>query len=150
RGLKFYLVDFSEEMIKLAKKKARKLGVEAEFFVAESTKLPFEDNYFDSGLCDSVLHCIEKSKDRRDTLKELYRVLKPGARAKISVWNKDSKRFKNSPKEKYVGWRDKGKRFYYLYEPEEFYKEVEKAGFKIIKKAESRSAIPIIVEKPDY
>ena len=38
---KMYLVDFSDKMIELAKKKAKKLKVQAEFNVANLTKLPF-------------------------------------------------------------------------------------------------------------
>ena len=148
KGLKFYLADFSEEMIKFAKKKAKKLTIDAEFNITELTKLPYEDNFFDAGICSDVLHCIKGKIKRKKILKEFFRVLKLGAKAKLSVWNKDSKRFKNSPKEKYVGWRDKGKRYYYLYYPEEFYKEVEDAGFKIISKIEPIIEIPIIVKKP--
>src|SRR3989344_3531213 len=52
---KMYLVDFSEEMIKLAKKKAKQKNIQAEFTVADLTKLPFEDNYFDYAISMSAL-----------------------------------------------------------------------------------------------
>lgn len=147
QGLKIYLVDFSEEMIKLAKNKAKKFGINAEFFVSEMDKLPFKDDFFDAGLCDSALHCVKGKSKRKKILREFYRVLKPKAKAKLTVWNKNSKRFKNSPKERFVNWRDKGKRYYYLYEPEEFYKEIKDAGFKILKKGEAIASIPVIISK---
>jgi len=147
-GLKFYLVDFSKEMIKLAKTKAKKLGIQAEFHIKELHKLPFKDNFFDSAICTDALHCIETESKRKKTLKELFRVLKNGAIAKISVWNKDSKRFKNSPKERTVGWREKGKRYYYLYNPQELYGLVKKTGFTIIEKPEPSLELPIIIQKP--
>jgi len=50
---KLYLVDFSEEMIKFAKKKAKKEKINAEFFVADATKLPFKDNYFEKNYLES-------------------------------------------------------------------------------------------------
>jgi tRNA (uracil-5-)-methyltransferase TRM9 len=149
KDTKLYLVDFSKEMLKFAKEKAEKINADAEFFLSESHKLPFDDNFFDSAICVAALHCIKEKTKRKKTIKELYRVLKPGSLAKISVWNKNSKRFRNSPKEIYVNWRDKGARYYYLYDPEELYKEVEEAGFKIIKKEEPLREIPIIIEKPD-
>lgn len=146
---KMYLVDFSEEMLKLAEKKAKKENIESEFFVSDLSNLPFEDNLFDGAICISSLHCIRGKSKRKKILKELFRVLKPKAQAEIGVWNKDSKRFKNARKEKLVAWRDKGKRYYYLYEKEEIYKESEEAGFKIIwKENPSFSMVNFIVEKP--
>ncbi len=148
KNLKFYLVDFSKEMIKLAKQKAKKLNINAEFFISELHKLPFQNNFFDSGLYVATLHCLTTKAKRHKSLQELFRVLKPEARAKISVWSKLSKRFKNSQKERTVGWRTKGQRYYYLYEPEELIKEVESIGFKVIKKGLLTKEIPIIVQKP--
>jgi len=145
---KMYLVDFSEEMIKLAKENAKKEKIEAEFFVSDISKLPFEDNFFDGAICIASLHCIKGKPKRKKILKELFRVLKPKAQAEIGVWNKASPRFKNAGKEKLVAWRDKGKRYYYLYEKKEIYKEVKETGFKIIWKEEpSFSMVNFIVEK---
>ena len=143
-----YLLDFSKEMIELAKKRAKKEKIKAKFFVADATKLPFEDNFFNCSICISLLHCIPTETKRKKVVKELYRVLKPGSETEISVWNKASKRFKNAPREKFISWRDKGKRYYYLYEPEEIYKLFESAGFKIIKKQAPDRNIIFVVEKP--
>lgn len=144
---KFYLVDFSEEMIKLAKKKAKKENIDAEFAVADATKLPFEDNFFDYAICIALLHCLETPKEREQAVKELYRVLKPKAQAKIAVWNINSKRFKNSPKEKYIAWTDKGKRFYYLFEEKEIHDLFKKVGFKIKEKFQSDVNVVFTAEK---
>ena len=111
-----YLVDFSKEMLKLAKKRAKEKGIEIKTIVSKLEKTSLKDNFFDAAICVAVLHCIETKQKRTNALKELLRVLKPGAKAEIEVWNKKSKRFEKSPKEKFVRWRDKGKRFYYLYE----------------------------------
>lgn len=142
-----YLVDFSDKMIKLAKKRARQRKIKAEFFVADiSKKLPFEDNYFDSAIAIAILHCIPR-KAHKKTIKELYRILKPGAEAEIAVWNKDSKRFKNASKEKLVDWKEKGKRYYYLFEEKEISDLFKKTGFKIVKKMNSRVNIIFFVKK---
>ena len=145
---KIYLIDFSKEMLKLAKKRAKKEKVDAEFIISEIDKIPFQDNFFDSAICISALHCIETSAKRRKTIKELFRVLKPKAQAQIAVWNKNSERFKKSKKEKFINWRDKGKRFYYLYTEDELKKDLEKIGFKVIKQLPHRANIVFIIEKP--
>jgi len=144
---KMYLVDFSPEMIKLAKKKAKQQNIDAEFKVSEISKIPYEDNFFAGAICVSTLHCIETEKQREQTVKELFRILKPKAQALISVWNKDSKRFKNSPKEKFIRWRDKGKRYYYFYDEKEIHDLFERIGFKIKKKISHNVNIEFVVEK---
>jgi len=145
---RMYLVDFSKQMIKFAKKRATQKNIDAEFYIAPLTKLPFQDNFFDSAIVISSLHCIKGKTNRKKTIKELFRVLKPGAEAEITVWNKNSKRFKNSPKERYVKWRDKGARYYYLFDEKEVHELFKQAGFKIKKRFEPRRSIIFIVKKP--
>jgi ubiquinone/menaquinone biosynthesis C-methylase UbiE len=145
---KMYLVDFSEKMLKLAEKKAKKLKIKAEFIQADLIKLPFEDNFFDYAISVSAIHCIEGKANRKKAIKELYRVLKKGGKAKVGVWNVDSKRFnKKRGQEKWVGWRDKGKRHYYLHEEKEIHNLFKKAGFKLLGSKNSEMMINFIVEK---
>jgi ubiquinone/menaquinone biosynthesis C-methylase UbiE len=144
---KMYLVDFSEKMIKLAKQRAKKMKIDAEFYVCDLTNLPFKDDFFDSAIMISSLHCIKGEKKREEAVKELFRVLKPKAKAEIGVWDKNSTRFKKSPKEKYVKWRDKGERYYYLFDEDEVHKLFEKNGFKIISTHNSGLMINFAVEK---
>lgn len=145
---KMYLLDFSEEMLKIAKNKSEKLKIPAEFVLTNSSKLPFKDNLFNAAICIAVLHCVEGDQNRKESIKELYRVLKPGAKTRISVWNKNTKRFKNSSKERFVKWREKGKRYYYLYEPKEIYKNFKEVGFQIIQKHNPGRNIVFIAQKP--
>jgi ubiquinone/menaquinone biosynthesis C-methylase UbiE len=145
---KMYLVDFSKKMIDLAKSKAGEKNIDAEFKVAPLTKLPFEKNFFDYAIAISVFHCIKGEKNREKAAKELFRVLKKGGEAEIAVWNKNTKWFKNSPKERLVKWRDKGARYYYLFEPKEAYEFFKKVGFKIIYKEEPQRSINFVVKKP--
>jgi len=144
---KMYLVDFSEEMIKLAKEKSKKLKIPAEFFVAELTKLPFEDNFFDFAICISALHCLQP-KEHKKAIQELYRVLKKGGKAEIGVWNFKSKRFNQKQgKEKMIGWTDKGNRYYYLFDEDEVHNLFKKVGFKILSSNNSEMMINFVVEK---
>ena len=142
-----YLVDFSEEMIKFAKQNAKKGKVNAEFIVSKAEKLPFSNNFFDAGICVALLQCIPGEKKREKVAKELFRVLKPGAKAQILVWNKNSKRFRNSPRERSVKWRDKGERYYFLYNEKEISNLFKRIGFLILSSKADKN-ITLVVEKP--
>jgi len=145
-----YAVDFSREMLKFAKQKADKLKINAKLVHAKSTKLPFKDNFFDSAIAVAVFHCIRWKYMRKKAIREFYRVLKPQGQALVTVWDKNAKRFRNKPKNFKVPWTINGKkiyRYYYLYDKDEFKKELENVGFKIVKKIETSSNIILIVEK---
>jgi len=145
-NLKFYGVDFSEEMLKYAREK----NVAIELKKSNSFKIPYENDFFDAVLCYSVLHCIKEKSERQKTIEEIYRTLKPKSRAFISVWGRKSARLKNKPKECFVPWSSglegQEKRFVYIYDKEELKKELENAGFKILNFWEERN-INAIVEK---
>jgi len=144
---KMFLLDFSSKMIEFAKQRAKQKKIPAEFFISNMKKLSFEDNFFDAAICLASLHCIKGKKNREQIIKELFRVLKKNAKAEIEVWNKNSKRFKNSPKERIVNWKDKGKRYYYLYDEKEIHDLFKKIGFKIISTHNSEMMINFIVQK---
>ena len=145
---KMYLVDFSKEMLKLAEAKSKEEKINAEFKQANIWEIPYENEFFDFAICISALHCVEGKENREKAIKELYRVLKPKAKAEIGVWNIKSKRFKNiKGKEKYVRWTDKGERYYYLYDEKEIYDLFKKIGFKIISTHNSEMMINFVAEK---
>jgi tRNA (uracil-5-)-methyltransferase TRM9 len=147
KNRELYLVDFSQEMLNLAEQRAKELNLKINTKKSSLEKTDFPENYFDAAICTAAIHCIETPAKRSKSVKELYRILKPGAKANIEVWNKDSERFKKNPKEKFISWRDKGKRYYYLFEEKEFKNLLEKTGFKIIKKIPHKANIIFIVEK---
>ena len=72
-------IDFSDNMIKLARK--RKAETDASFtekmafFVADAQDLPFMDNAFDFIYSECVLNLVP---DRNKVLQEIHRVLSPG------------------------------------------------------------------------
>jgi len=64
---------------------------EAKLILADlAQKLPFSDNYFDKIASNNTLYAIPKEK-QLDTLKELYRILKPGGRIVVSNPKKEGK-----------------------------------------------------------
>ncbi len=145
---KMWLVDFSEEMLRLAKKKADELGIKAEFVKADLTELPLEDNFFDFAICISALHCVKGEDNRLKSVKELYRVIKKGGIARIGVWNFQSKRFNQKQgKEKLIKWTNKGERYYYLFDEQEVHDLFKKAGFKLIESDNSEMMINFVVKK---
>ncbi|RMD45769.1 hypothetical protein D6829_01425 [Candidatus Pacearchaeota archaeon] len=80
---------------------------------------------------------------------ELFRVLKDGATALISVWGKKSPRLKNKGKECYIPWSSCGnvKRYTYVFEIEEIRELFSSCNFIILKSWEERN-INLIVKKP--
>jgi len=144
---KMYFLDFSEKMIELAKEKAIKENISAEFIISNMTKTPCSSNFFDSAICISALHCLTKIEQKK-AIKELYRILKDKAQVFIGVWNKDSKRLKrHKGKETLIKWNDKGQRYYYLFNEEEIHDLFKKQGFKIIDTNNSEMMIRFIAEK---
>jgi len=131
-GLEIYGTDFSEKQIEHARDKSKKIGIKADLRVADCCNLPFEDNFFDSAMCISVIHCIKGREKRLKAMKELQRVLKPGSEALISVWRK----VKGRKKDEEVTWNldgEKVKRYYHFYNNEEFLEDLNEAGFEIVK-----------------
>lgn len=137
----YYCVDFSQKMLDFAKENSEKQKINANFVLADigKEKLPFKDNFFDSAVFISTLHCLETQEKRKKSLGELFRVLKKGSEALISVWNKEkNERFKNVPgKEFIINFRNNGEsneRYYYFYDKSELKQELENTGFSIISK----------------
>ncbi|MCK9568012.1 class I SAM-dependent methyltransferase [Candidatus Pacearchaeota archaeon] len=144
---KMYLLDFSENMIELAKKKAKEEKIDAEFTVSSMVKTPYENNFFDAAICISALHCLNKLEQKK-AVKELYRILKPKSQIFVGVWNKESKRLKrHKGKETLIKWNDKGERYYYLFDEKEIHDLFEKQGFKIISTSNSEMMIRFVAEK---
>lgn len=72
-----YLSDLSPKMLQLAKQRLNPDGVKVNYFIANGTYLPFEDNTF-----DAVFHFggINTFAERKEAFEEFSRVAKVGAR----------------------------------------------------------------------
>jgi len=134
-------VDFSEKMIEEAKNRFPK----KDFIVASALSLPFKEGTFDKVYAIAVIHQIPSEEYRRQFLGEAKRVLKPGGKLLLTVWNleKRGKLFilKNALSNIFspLGSRDfllKRKRYYYIFRKRELSSLCKKAGFTVKKEGE--------------
>lgn len=135
-SFKLYGVDFSDEMLSLARKYSLKFNFNVELTLADVRQLPYPDDSFDWVISVATYHHIKGEQERLKALNELKRVLKPGGEAFITVWNRWQPGFWFKPRELYVPWRKKDKilyRYYHLFSYAELEKLSIKAGFKIIR-----------------
>lgn len=73
-------IDISTNLIEICKKKG------FDVIKAPMTDIPFTDNKFDGIICIASYHHLNNDNDRKKTLDEIYRILKPGGIAFIEVW----------------------------------------------------------------
>jgi ubiquinone/menaquinone biosynthesis C-methylase UbiE len=82
-------LDADPEILVRARAKAAAAGVHVEFVEGHSNELPFEPGSFDVVLSSLFFHHL-RSPDKRATLAEMNRVLKPGGRLHVADWGKPS------------------------------------------------------------
>lgn len=136
--------DISHNLLALTNGKLQKYNIaNTSVIQGDLCLLPFQSNVFNHCLYIAALHNIKKQDNRIQSLKELFRVLKPKGTALVTVWSKEQDRFKQKKftdsKGKKSGditlfWRQHNlniPRFYHLYEKEEFKQDLTKANFHI-------------------
>lgn len=142
QGFKLYGIDYSKEMLRMAEQYARKFNFNVNLILTDVSCLPFRDSTFDYTISVATYHHLQTKESRRTAFEELYRILKPGGEAFITVWNKMQPRFFFSPKEVQVPWRMKREtlyRYYYLFTYGEFERMVKEAGFTVLKSSPERA-----------
>jgi tRNA (uracil-5-)-methyltransferase TRM9 len=146
-NFELYGLDFSSEMIKMAKRYSHKFEFQVNLMVADARSLPFANRTFDFAISVAAYHHLKGKEDQLTALKELHRVLKPQGEAFITVWNRCQPGFWFKGKEVAVPWKVKGKtveRYYYMFTYLEFENLIKKAGFSILRSfPESSFRFPI-------
>jgi tRNA (uracil-5-)-methyltransferase TRM9 len=146
-GFDLYGLDFSPEMIKMARRYSHKFEFPVNLMVADARFLPFGDNSFEWAIAVASYHHLKGQNEQLSALRELRRVLKPGAEAFLTVWNRWQPRFWLAGKETLVPWKTRGQvvqRYYYLFSYSGFERLVKKAGFQVLNSfAENRYHFPL-------
>lgn len=87
-GAELYGIDLTPEAVSHAKNRLQLYNLAAkEIKVSDAENLPFQDNFFDIVYSWGVIH---HSPDTPKALSEIIRVLKPGGKAKLMVYNRKS------------------------------------------------------------
>ena len=86
-GLQVTAVDLTEVAVKTARQRFERHQVPADFLVADACHLPFPDNAFDYVNSFGVLH---HAADTETSIREVYRLLKPGGQAGIMLYHRHS------------------------------------------------------------
>lgn len=91
KGGKVKLTDIAENMLVIARENATKRGIyNIEIYDCDACELPFANNTFDAISCRFGFMFFP---DMLLAAKEMVRVLKPGGRIAVSVWNLPEKNF---------------------------------------------------------
>lgn len=125
----------------------------ADVVCADATHLPLPDASADAAVWVAGLHSLPSAATRKAALAELHRVLRPGARAQVSVWSRDAPRFANQgtagePIDVVMPWRSDGHdapREYHLYTPAALRDALADAGFLVA----SLDAVAVVSDMPD-
>jgi ubiquinone/menaquinone biosynthesis C-methylase UbiE len=142
-------LDVSSELLKIVKKKIYdKKILNVEFIHSDAVNIPILNNSIDAVLYIATLHNIPIRYRRIKSLKEIFRILKPGGKAIISVWSRWQDKYRQHFLIKMITqfgrnefgdinlyWRQHGlnvSRYYHLYSKREFSKDISKTGFKIV------------------
>jgi SAM-dependent methyltransferase len=86
-GADYTGVDLTEAAIELARRRFELFQLPGTFQVADAEQLDFPDNSFDVVYSHGVLH---HTPDTAVAIKEVHRVLKPGGRAVVMLYHRDS------------------------------------------------------------
>ncbi len=135
KGYQVSGIDIAPTAIEWAKEKTLKTNIKAEFVDGDVRNLGrWEDGTFDIVIDGHCLHCII-GDDRAVVLKEAYRVLRPGGLFYVSSMCGDPKEpevLKNYDSESRCMVHGNVAARYFG-RPEDIIKEIEKAGFKIVR-----------------
>ncbi|MBL7936598.1 MAG: class I SAM-dependent methyltransferase [Bacteroidia bacterium] len=78
-------VDVDNKILEIAKQKIKEQDVDVELTQYDGIKLPYPDNYFDRVVTSLVFHHLDREQ-KENSLKEIYRVLKPNGELHIADW----------------------------------------------------------------
>ena len=134
-GFQMWGADFSRRLLELGRSYQREHSFNANLVQAEAGWLPFKDGSFDWAIAVAVYHHVRGEMARVRAWEELYRVLKPGGEAFVTVWNRGQPRFWLQGSEVLVPWRLPNiavSRYHYLYTYRGIKKALMGVGFDVV------------------
>jgi len=139
-GSQVYGIDISEVMISGAKERAQRQGLteKLEFRVADVFDLPFEDDWFDVVIVESVLTPLPG--DKKQAMKEMVRVVRPGGRVGANEGTIDP----GAPPE-FLALLAEHPAFHGYFTPETLRRLFEESGLAVV---EARQAKAASIPKP--
>lgn len=151
KSIKYFGIDQSKKLLAIARRRAKnwqtnpknKIKASRRFIKASLTHLPFKNNTFDWVFAFAILHHLPGPYQEKAVV-EMYRVLKPGGRVAVSVWNLYSdyakEKFKiaeQMKKDLTIPWLATAgrriKRYIYRFDKKELEELFRKAGFRKVK-----------------
>jgi tRNA (uracil-5-)-methyltransferase TRM9 len=138
--------DISQNLLKLSQKKTKEKNLHNTMLIHGTlTQIPFMNNSCDAVLYIAALHNIQGRKQRIQSLQEVFRILKPGGSALISVWSRWQEKYrryffkqfflrKNEFGDIIIPWKQNNldvERFYHLYSKQEFIRDLTESGLLI-------------------
>jgi ubiquinone/menaquinone biosynthesis C-methylase UbiE len=138
----FYIwVDISQKLIDIAKQRYNSEKTKFVKLSVDFSRLSFEDSYFDIIFSIAVFHHFPSKEYAKNIAEELYRVMKPGGKIVITVWNLWQKQYLKYNKITNKDWIDVEipfksgeevfKRYHHPFKAEELENILEKSGFEI-------------------
>lgn len=166
RGFKVIGLDFSKPMLRIAKDKVGRLNLDnnVDYIQGDVISFPLLSNSIDGALYVAALHHVPTPELRLASLLELERVLRPGGKAFISVWDFEQERFvkeldqqlSTAPTDRefgdvYVPWTGKRgqtyQRFYHLFYRDELKELLTGTELKLEQMFRASDNYHAIVEK---
>lgn len=139
----FIGVDISQKLIDISR---QRYNSEKNRFVKLSldfSRLPFKDNYFDVVFSIAVFHHFPSREYSLKIARELHRVLKPGGKIVVTVWNLWQKQYLEHHKKSNKDWIDAEipfkagekifKRYHHPFRIKQLEELFQEAGFKKLK-----------------
>jgi ubiquinone/menaquinone biosynthesis C-methylase UbiE len=126
--LNFKGIDFSIKLVEICRNK------NLDVIESDMTSILFCDNIFDGIIVIASYHHLSNDIERKSTLDELYRVVKPGGQVLIVVWameQPDDSKFNFTKSEEMVKWYSVSNnktfhRYYHIYSKGELVQEINK------------------------
>jgi len=137
KGYELYGIDKSAKMIEQAQLFTSEYNLKVSLEVGDMVSLPYPDNFFDYVLSLAALHHLRTPARRKRAVQEMYRVLKRGGIARVSVWQELHK------EESFVKWGEL-KRYYYKFPPKELRRLLEATGFNVLESYVGRNLIFVV------